>query len=912
MTAPLQDGADPNHRPGAALGQWLADTLTIARHEARQLFYSPLTLIFQVWFLLALAILIFLVADFYTTDLATFDLQWTFLPWVALVMAPALAMRAFAESPGDRGLELMMSLPVPSSAIVAGKWLAGTLVLLLTLAMTAPFVFTVGYLGNPDWGIATSGYLGAALLVAVFYAVAIQAAAFSKDHVAAYVAGLAALTVLLLIGWDTAAKVLGTGPAAEFVSSLITISPKYWLDRMAQGRIELAAVATMLLLIAAALAGATWMIERRRMAQPTDLQTSALGLLAVLGAVILLSGTARLPLSLDLTAAQEFTLHKETRAVAVAAPEGIEIDFYYSEDETKIPARIRQHARRVRNLLHEIAGHAGGHIKVVEHRTSEDTEVEENASAAGVRRILMSSGDSFILGAVFRHADRQGVIPYFDEERAELLEYDLALAINALGRKTTPRIGLLSPLLRSSNAQTPREGLAMLEDLKRNYDVAIIPHFSDELPDGLDALIVIDARILKRSMLYSIDQHLMAGRGLIVMLDPYPRFNRAGLAVKPDPGGEINDITDLLAKYGARYRGDEVVGDGALAALVTGSDGRQLNYPFWLRAKRSALSSRHPVTASLNELLFSEAGGIDIDAGNKSAVALVETTEDRSGVLPRDEFKEANADKLVADFKPSGGKARVIAAAIAGPYESAFNGPPPEDGSSEPSKDEESAASSEPEPAQSTEKPPPPNETELPKKPKAHIPDTKAAGLFVVADADWLFDPMALQAVSVGEHSVTRPLNDNAAFLINLAEYATGNPRLIGIRSRSALRRPFTRVADMLKEAQARYRSQEADYVERIAGVEGAIAKVLETTGAKSAEQLPDALLRETRDLRTKLLPFRRELRRIRRSMREDVEALGLRLTLLNLFGGPLLALLFAAFMWKLRRRRCLAAVSPK
>ena len=171
---------------------------------------------------------------------------------------------------------------------------------------------------------------------------------------------------------------------------------------------------------------------------------------------------------------------------------------------------------------------------------------------------------------------------------------------------------------------------------------------------------------------------------------------------------------------------------------------------------------------------------------------------------------------------------------------------------------------------------------------------------------------MALQAVSVGKHSVMRPLNDNAAFLINLAEYATGNPRLIGIRSRSALRRPFTRVADMLKEAQARYRSQEADYVERIASVEGAIAKVLETTGAKSAEQLPDALLTETRDLRTKLLPFRRELRRIRRSMREDVEVLGLRLTLLNLFGGPLLALLFAAFMWKLRRRRCLAAVSPK
>lgn len=894
MTVSTQDGIDPGSRTAPPLGRWLTDTLTVARHESRLLFYPPLTLIFQVWFLLALAICIFLVAEFYTTDLATFDLQWTFLPWVALVMAPALAMRALAESPGDRGLELTMSLPVQTSAIVTGKWLAGTLVLLLTLAMTAPFVWTVGYLGDPDWGTALSGYLGAALLLAVFYAVALLAAALTRDHVAAYVTGLAALTVMLLLGWDAASKFLGTGSAAAFASSLTMISPKYWLDRMAEGRVELAGVATMLLLIALALAGATYLVERRRRAQSSDFNAWVIALLAIAAALILLSGTARLPLALDLTASQEFTLHPETRAVAAASPDGITIDFYYSEDESKIPARIRQHARRVRNSLRDISGYAGGRLRVVEHRTSEDSEAEENATAAGVRRIPMTSGDSFILGAVFRHDDRQGVIPYFDEERAELLEYDLALAINTLGRKKTPRIGLLSPLLKSSNATSLREGLAMLEDLKRNYDIAVIPHFAGELPEDLDALIVIDAAILKRSMLYSIDQHVMAGRGLIVMLDPYPRFNRANMAVKAEPGSDTNDISDLLAKYGARYLSGQVVGDSALAALVTGGDGRQLNYPFWLRARRSALSTSHPVTASLNELLFSEAGAFELDPSVASAAALVTTTKDRSGVLARDKFKDGNSETLAADFSPAAGNSYTIAATLAGPFASAFDGPVPSEAADEQSEQDPSAE---------TASPPDPAAANPSTAPRPHLAATNAASVFVVADADWLFDPMALQAVTVGDRTTTRPLNDNAAFLINMVEYATGEPRLIGIRSRGAIRRPFTRVSDMLKEGQARYRSEEAEYVERISAVEATIAKVLETTGVESAEQLPDTLLEEIRGLRMKLLPFRRELRRIRRSMREDVEQLGLRMTLLNLLAGPSIAIfLWSMFRWRRQR----------
>ena len=249
------------------LRYWFSACLTVARNEGRLLIYAPLTLIFQVWFLVALSIAIFLVADFYDAGVATFDLQWTFLPWVTLIMAPALAMRAFAEGPGDRSLELTLSMPLPSGAIVAGKWLAGSAVLLVTLALTAPFAWTVAYLGEPDWGRAGTGYVGAALLLSGFYAIALTAAAATRDHVTAYIAGLGALTLVLLLGWDSVTRFATSEAFAPLITNLIMLSPKHWLDRMAEGRIEAAALAYFLILIVLPLGLATQLLEQRRSAK---------------------------------------------------------------------------------------------------------------------------------------------------------------------------------------------------------------------------------------------------------------------------------------------------------------------------------------------------------------------------------------------------------------------------------------------------------------------------------------------------------------------------------------------------------------------------------------------------------------------------------------------------------------------
>ena len=861
-TASMSAGPDSVRR-------WRNATGAVFRHEWRMMAHAPLAPVFLAGFLLSLAIAVFLIGDLYSTDVANAELLWTFLPWVALIFVPALAMNAFVDEPGNRGLELTLTLPLPLSAIAAGTWGAGTAFLLVALAGTLPVPLTLAYLGSPDWGVILAGYTGAALLLASFHATALLAAAIMREPVASYVLGLFLLFVLLLLGWDAGIRLLRDVAGAGIINALTAVSPKSWLDRAASGLLPAGMVLSAIVLVGLALAGVAGalLLRGRGGLGNADLKRAIPVVLAAIAAgLVVIAATSRLPFALDLTAEREFTLHKDTASIASSLPAGTTIDLYWSAGETKVPAAIRIHARRVRDLLHRIAAHSKGAVGIREHEAAPDNAAETAAIMAGVQRVPMSSGDHFLLGAVFRRADRQGVITYFDSRRDQLLEYDVTQAMASLSRSRTPRVGILSPLLAPTSLEQPREGLSFLQEIRKSYDVAIVPHFADTMPEGLDVLLVIGATILKREMLYSIDQHVMNGKGLIVLADPHTRFHSASDLVAPDPSEDINDISDLLLKYGARLHVESVVGDASLAAPVADSQGRQLAYPFWLRLRRPGLSAAHAVTADLHELMLAEAGYFTFE-GAGSGVPLMTTTAG-SGLLPRGEIKERSSEALAALFKVDG-TPRVLGVALDSERASAFGGAA-------------GAASG------------------VSHRSRSEGPIT----VFAIADVDWLFDPLALQEVSAGGKTIARPLNDNIAFLLNTIEVAAGDPRLLRIRSRGSLQRPFTRIAAMLAEAQERYREEERGLVQRIDRVEGDIGRVLKLAGAERVEQLPPDIQTAIGKLRSELAPHRQKLRELRATMRQDIEQLGRRITLANLAAPPLAAFAFATLLRLWRRRR--------
>ena len=61
----------------------------------------------------------------------------------------------------------------------------------------------------------------------------------------------------------------------------------------------------------------------------------------------------------------------------------------------------------------------------------------------------------------------------------------------------------------------------------------------------------------------------MKGGSILVMLDPFSRVKQGNNLVNAQPSLEINDVSDLIKRYGVTYLGDMVSGDSRLASVVT-------------------------------------------------------------------------------------------------------------------------------------------------------------------------------------------------------------------------------------------------------------------------------------------------------------------------------------------------------
>jgi len=66
---------------------------------------------------------------------------------------------------------LVNSWPVRLSTILLAKFFATWAALMGCLALTFPFVWTVSWLGDPDFSVIFTGYAGAALVGACFIAI---------------------------------------------------------------------------------------------------------------------------------------------------------------------------------------------------------------------------------------------------------------------------------------------------------------------------------------------------------------------------------------------------------------------------------------------------------------------------------------------------------------------------------------------------------------------------------------------------------------------------------------------------------------------------------------------------------------------------------------------------------------------
>ncbi len=207
--------------------------------EFRAYFATPLAAIFLVVFLALGGAMTFFVSNFFDRNSADLAAFFAWLPWLFLVLLPAIGMRLWAEERRLGTIELLMTMPVRPGAIVVGKFLAGWAFTAVALLCTTPLWITVNWLGTPDNGVIAAGYLGALLMAGAFLAVSACISALTRNQVIAFIGAAIVTFLLVTAGVDVVLGALRGWAPHWLTEGVAALSVLDHFERITQGLIEI-------------------------------------------------------------------------------------------------------------------------------------------------------------------------------------------------------------------------------------------------------------------------------------------------------------------------------------------------------------------------------------------------------------------------------------------------------------------------------------------------------------------------------------------------------------------------------------------------------------------------------------------------------------------------------------------------
>jgi ABC-type uncharacterized transport system involved in gliding motility auxiliary subunit len=178
--------------------------------------------------------------------------------------------------------------------------------------------------------------------------------------------------------------------------------------------------------------------------------------------------------------------------------------------------------------------------------------------------------------------------------------------------------------------------------------------------------------------------------------------------------------------------------------------------------------------------------------------------------------------------------------------------------------------------------------------------------VILVADVDMLNDGAAVDVQEVFGRRIVVPSNGNLAFAQGMVEQFASGDALTSLRSRATTFRPLSVVREMEAEAQKQYFG-------RLKSLEDEVQKTTEKlqelqkargAGAKTAQLMTPEQQVEIENFRKRVTETRKELKELRKNLRQDAEALVFWTKVVNIALMPLLVVLLGVAVFFLKRRR--------
>jgi ABC-2 type transport system permease protein len=166
---------------------------TIYLREIRNFLSSLVAYIVMAVFLLITGLFIWIFPENNILDFgyANLDPLFFMAPWVFMFLVPAVTMRAFSEEKKTGTIELLFTKPLTDLEIILGKFFAGLSLVLLALAPTLLYYYSIYKLGDPvgniDTGATIGSYIGLFLLGAAYVSIGLFASAITDNQIVAFI-----------------------------------------------------------------------------------------------------------------------------------------------------------------------------------------------------------------------------------------------------------------------------------------------------------------------------------------------------------------------------------------------------------------------------------------------------------------------------------------------------------------------------------------------------------------------------------------------------------------------------------------------------------------------------------------------------------------------------------------------------
>lgn len=231
--APILPGTSASgrgyRRKGLSAKEFVTGVWVVFAREFHAYFDTPIAYIFATVFLV-LSCSIFM-NDFFVKGIVDMSAYFEALPFLFILFIPAITMRVWAEEKSHRTFELLMTLPLHSIQIVAGKYAAALGFYMVVLSGSLPIVAMLVWLGSPDLGLIFANYAGALLLGGFFLAFGIFASGLTSDQISAFLVATMLGCLFVLSGHGKVVEILdGLAPAWQagtWLYESVSVMPHY-------------------------------------------------------------------------------------------------------------------------------------------------------------------------------------------------------------------------------------------------------------------------------------------------------------------------------------------------------------------------------------------------------------------------------------------------------------------------------------------------------------------------------------------------------------------------------------------------------------------------------------------------------------------------------------------------------------